>query len=255
MKRSAVGSLLRTTQAYCIQVCEKQTLEYGIAYSCERFPDLAEVQQFREVIAKEPQTLEKALHEAEGHFASLQRRFQVIALAEDTPSDSSTEFFASHGFHPKRYRAMALTEWIDLPTVDTVRILPARPMRAALKATFDDDARADLCDLRLDDPQYDMFVATVDGKPAGRCALYQVGDIARVMDFHLNATANRDEVERALLKQVLAMARRLEMRNICTLIEEGRDDAVQLMTDAGFTHDGDIVEFHRSDPDQVNEHS
>ena len=32
MQRSTTGSILRSTQALCGQLCEKKTLEYGIAY-------------------------------------------------------------------------------------------------------------------------------------------------------------------------------------------------------------------------------
>ena len=53
MERSTVGSLLRTTQALCGQLCEKETLTHGIAYTCARYPNLSEVNQFREVVVED----------------------------------------------------------------------------------------------------------------------------------------------------------------------------------------------------------
>lgn len=248
MKRSAVGSLLRTTQAYCIQVCEKQTLEYGIAYCCAQFPGVAEVQQYREIIATEQDTLAQALGEADTYFDDLKQRCLVLAPAEGSASDTAARFFEERGFEKRSFLALALVEWVDISTGGDVRVLPARPMRAALRATFDDPILADLCDLRLNDPQYDMFVAMVDGEPAGRCALYQVGDIARVMDLQLSPTNAGGDVERALLSHVLALARRIEMRNICTMVRSDQVDALRVLTDVGFQNDGEIVEFHRTTP-------
>ena len=42
MERSTVGALLRSTQAYCAQLSDKQTLDHGIAYHREEFPSIAE---------------------------------------------------------------------------------------------------------------------------------------------------------------------------------------------------------------------
>lgn len=245
MKRSVVNSLLRTTQAYSIQICEKETLEYGIAYSSEQFPDVADVQQFREVIATEPDTLAKALTEADSYFEECGRRCLVFAPAKGNAEDATNDFFKKHGFERRCFVALALTEWVDISPRDDVRILPARPMRAALRATFENSTDAEICDLRLNDPQFDMFVAMLDGQPVGRCAFYQVGDIARIMDLHLLPTNAPGDIERQLLRHVLTMARRVEMRNICTLVRADHAEALHLFTDAGFQRDGEIVEFHR----------
>ena len=51
----------------------------------------------------------------------------------------------------------------------------------------------------MNDPNFDLFLAMVDGQPAGRCALYQVGDIARVTDLAVGSLPAGSDVERALL--------------------------------------------------------
>jgi len=90
--------------------------------------------------------------------------------------------------------AMALTAYREIQTNPDVRVLPARPMRAAYRAVFDeawsiypDSMRSDCVDAcveRLDDHRMDMFVALIDKQPAGVCGLFQVGDIGRIVDVY-----------------------------------------------------------------------
>jgi len=258
LERTTVGSLLRSTQAHHSQLCEKRTLEYGIAYFSERFPDLPEANQFREVVVDNPAPIASAYDEAEACFGSLGLFCYTWAPAVGEASPELSAFLAAKGFRQRGYVAMTLTEWVTLEPAEGVRVLPARAMRAALRDTFVDrsdasgggaaDRLAEACDERLNDPQYDMFVAVVDGKPAGRCALYQVGDIARLMDLEVcDAFADRG-VQRALTAHGLAMAKRLTMRNICAQVEEADAVRREWFERAGFVADGRIVEFHRAAP-------
>ena len=84
-------------------------------------------------------------------------------------------------------------------------------------------------------------------QPAGRCALYQVGDLARVMDLTVLPAFDGRDVERALTTHVLALARRLTMRHIFLQIAD--DDATRrdAFERAGFVPDGTIAEFARDE--------
>jgi N-acetylglutamate synthase-like GNAT family acetyltransferase len=97
---------------------------------------------------------------------------------------------------------------------------------------------------RLDDPQLDMFVAMIDQQPAGRCGLYQVGDIARVMDLVVRSDYENRGVENALTAHALAYAKRIGMRNICLQIDT-HDAQRTWFEHAGFIENGQLVEFHR----------
>jgi len=255
MERTTIGSLLRSTQAFGSQLCEKQTLEQGIAYYCRRFADLPEANQFREVVIDAPEQIAAAFDEAEAWFHDQGLRCHVWAPAGGGASAELNAFLATQGFRERGYLAMRLTTWVNMEPVGDIRVLPARAMRAAVRQTFgevttsgedgDADQLADALNERMNDPQFDVFVAMIGARPVGRCALYQVGDIARVMDLHVSAPSRRDDVQRSLIAHVLAMAKRLQMRNICVQVDETDTQRRAWFEAAGFVADGRIVEFHR----------
>ena len=255
MERNTVGSLLRSTQALRSQLCGKQTLEQGIAYYSERFANLPEANQFREVVVGSSEQIVAAFDEAQAWFSERDLRCHVWAPAGGEASPELAAFLAARGYEERGYLAMTLATWVEIEPVGDVRILPARAMRAALRRTFHDaatssdtgdaDELADAMDERMNDPQFDVFVAMIDAKPMGRCGLYQVGDIARVVDLCVSGTFRRDDVERALTAHVLAMAKRLQMRNICVQVDEGDAKRRAWFGAYGFVADGRVVEFER----------
>jgi hypothetical protein len=58
-------------------------------------------------------------------------------------------------------------------------------------------------------------------------------------------------VEQALLSHVLALAKRLTMRNVLTQIDETDRAGRRFLQEAGFVCDGEIVEFERDPPTHV----
>lgn len=260
MERTTVGSIMRSTQAYCLQLCEKETLDYGIAYFSERFAKLPEANQFREVMVG-ANDVSKAFAEAESFFRERNLRCYRWAPAADSNTPELTSFLIAQGFTEVRYAAMRLSSWPEATLAgrgaseNKIRILPARAMRAALRATFTESSprdhafnqiAADACGERIDDPQLDMFVAMIEGKAAGRCGLYQVGDIARVIDLYVAKPFLNQGAEEAQLGYVLSMAHRLAFRNVCAQVALADAEQLTLMEKFGFVADGNIHEFHRS---------
>ena len=255
IQRSTVGSLLRSMQAFCGQLCEKETLEYGIVYCCPRFPTLPEVNQFREVVIDDAACIPAAFQQAEQAFGARQVSCRRWATAGGTPTPELHRFLSEQGFVPHSQTAMTLTRWPDPSVSPSVRIIPARAVREAYRKTFlveSDSAspqeraeRADSFGERLDDPSFDAIVAMVDGVPAGRCVLFQVGDIARVIDLCVGPGFDGKGVETALLSHALTLAKRLAMRNICTLVESEDAASLTRLHASGFVEDGVIVEFER----------
>lgn len=258
MERSTVGSLLRSTQALCTQLSEKETLEHGIAYYSERLALAPEANQFREVVIDDPAAADRAYAEAEGWFQARGLRCHAWAPAGGASTPTLDELLKTRGFIATEYTALILSRWVEFEPVEGVRVLPGRAMRAALERTFlDHDAppgepappmSAAVCTQRMDDPQFDMFVAMHSEAPAGRCAFYQVGDLARVMDLFVLPNHAGVGVEQALIAHVLAMAKRLAIRNIHTQIDSGDRAALDFFQRAGFEADGTIVEYHRKTP-------
>ncbi|MEK6799744.1 MAG: GNAT family N-acetyltransferase [Planctomycetota bacterium] len=256
MERTSVGAWLRAVQAHCGQLCDKQTLGHGIAYTCKRFPSLPEVNQFREVSLETSADLPVAFEQCEQCFAQQNLTCRGWTPAEGTPPTILADFLARRGFVPRRTTIMRLTTWEAIQADAAVRILPARAMRAAFRATFveshsnqaavDAETLADAASERLDDPQLDMFVANIDGRPVGRIGLHQVGDIARVVDLHVVPSASPEKVGASLLAHALGLARRLTIPMVLTQVPEGDEPLRMLFTRAGFVEDGQVVEFGRS---------
>ena len=98
---------------------------------------------------------------------------------------------------------------------------------------------------RFPPDEHDMFVALVNKEPAGRCALYQVGDLAHVRDLTVLPEYADRGVERTLLAHVLTLAKRLELGKVMAHV--AKDDAVRLARfhHAGFVPAGEIEEFRR----------
>ena len=251
VQRSTVASLLRSSQAYCQQVCDKETLTHGIAFYSERFAHLPAANQFREVTVAAASEIPRAFDDVQRWFQSQGTQCARWAPADPTAVEPFASFLDPHGFTARHYTAMTLTRWSDSDAHSGLRILPARAMRAAYRESFEtltsgtpDVANADLYEARLDDPSYDAFLALIDNVPVARGALYQLGDFARVIDFARLSTIAGDEAPAALLGHLLALARRLSMRSVHTQIAAENHPARALLESAGFVTDGELVEFH-----------
>ncbi len=261
MERTTVGLLLRSTQAYCTQLCDKETLEYGIAYYNPRFASLPEANQFREVLIEDPAQMPQAFEQTETWFHKRNMFCHRWSPADGQATKELADFLTRRGFRRRQHMAMSLARWVDQKTPEQVRILPARPMRTAYRETFTQVDTPELSAMgellaeaaleRLDDPHFDMVVALWEKHPAGRCGLYQVGDIARVMSVDVLPKYAGLGIEEALLGYVLALAKRLTMRNVLAQIGETDLAGQSFLKNAGFVCDGEIAEFERDPPMHV----
>ena len=258
MQRSTIGSLLRSTQAYCSQLCEKQTLDTGIAFYSERFGDLPEVNQFREVVLNDGGSVSQSFQQAKAWFDARNLTCHRWAPALDTPVEPLQDFLAERGFRARPLTAMTLTEWVPTEPEPNLRVLPARAMRPIYVQSFLDFSTghnqgppgvlASAQNDRLDDSQLDMFVAVSQKRALGRGGLYQVGDFGRVIDLCVEQSPQQDAIARMLLAHILALAKRLTLRSV--LVQIDRDDATrrQWFEQAGFVVDGEFVEFELHNP-------
>ncbi len=257
MERSAIGSLLRAEQAYAWQLCEKQTLTYGIAYYQKSPTRLHELQQFREVTIENSMDLPRAFEEAESFFAALGTKCLRWVAAQNQQTEALSTFLQERGFVPMTYTVWMLSEWVNRAHTCKYRVLPARPMQSAmLEAVMHDVAwasepesfreeRARVLKERISEPSFDLFLAMDGQRPVGRCALFQVGDIASIMDVGVVDGVDSREVESALLSHVLVLSRRLNMKNIVMRIADACADRGELAVSKGFVPSGSLIEFDR----------
>jgi len=255
VERSTIGSFLRAMQARCGQICEKETLEFGIAYYSQRFAAIPDACQLREVWLPDSSKLTEAFRQSEAWFASKGLRCLRWAAAEGQPIDRLQPFLIERGFTPQESVVMGLGRWVECASAESLRILPARAMRAVFRETFLAEggaawaeALADAALERLDDPQLDMFVALRDKRPVGRCGLHQVGDIGQVGDLWVAEGRDSLDVEAALLHYVLALAKRLAMPTV--LVQAPAADTAQQerFASLGFVAAARHVEFDRVSP-------
>jgi len=247
MERTTLGSWLRTSQAFGQQICEKETLDDGIAFFNSRFASLPEACQFREVLVSGPGGEPSAFAKAEAWFTGRTLRCLRWAPAEGQAVAPLGEVLLPHGFRRRDWTVMALAHWVETPTVAGIRILPARAMRDAFRDTFRGDSTllADAYLERLDDPQLDMFVAVSEQGAVGRGGLFQVGDIARIVEPRAAPGSPEGEVECALLAVVLGLARRLTLRKVFIQVEREDAAARDRLIRLGFADAGEFVEFDR----------
>lgn len=262
MSHEVVGSVLRCRQAFAGQICERVTLDFGIAFFSETFPSLPEANQFREVVMPPSGELDEAFEQARRFFA--ERRLEIMRWApvEGVAPAAMQQGLARHGFLERVEDVFRLARWEHREKQANVRILPARAMRAAFDATFSGggtpDAVAalerDAFAVRLDDPSLDMFVAIRDGNAVGRCGLHQVGDVAHFIGPVASGEPRATAAD-ALVAHVLALAQRLNMRLICATAT--RDDAWkrELLLEHGFEAAGQLVEFDRADASSLAQHT
>lgn len=258
MERSTVASLLRSTQAYCQQICEKQTFDFGIAYWNSRFPALPDANQIREVTLDDPQQIRAAQDEVNVWFAPRGLKCLRWSSALGSPSQSLSEFLTVQEYRQRNLIVFHLADWKTVSAGGAIRVLPARAVRDAFRSTFlsateppfaaDREQWANSFMERLDDPQLDMFVAVIGNRPAGRCGLFQVGDIARILGLSILPEFADRGVEQALLAHVLGMARRLTMPMVVAQAARSDVRRSRLLQDFGFVAGGELTEFELASP-------
>lgn len=253
IERSTVNSLLRCAQAYCNQLCDKETLEFGIVYYCERFPDVPALNQFREVIAEDAGEVQSAVRESADWFEKHRLTCHAWAPALGRASEALAARLRELGYERRVQQAWRLASWPDGTDTPAVRVLPARAMRAVYTSILgqvhsgDGAGQTEAALERLDDPSLDVFVGLVDKTPVGTCALYQVGDLVEVRDLWVAPDHADRDVATALLSHVLALAKRLTMANVLAAVGETDVAVCDWLRRAGFVADGEIETFcHRS---------
>lgn len=157
---------------------------------------------------------------------------------------------------PKGWRrvdsvAMNLTDWsaLNAQPDPTFRVLPARAMPKAYRRIFtetgarDEETAASL--ERLNDSNYDAFVAMSGEQPVGRAAYLEVGDIACLSDLFVAPSHRGQGVARGLFRQVMQLARRLGPRAFVASVPADNKAGADFLKRTGFTPAGTLTQFVR----------
>ena len=244
MSSSIVSAIRRADQIFFELVGEKLTLEHGIAFFDQEHPRSQRDNVFREVWVEEAELMPQAWDEVEAFYKShdLSCCGWVPALGQQV--ELIEPYLRERGLHRQSLAAMYVPDWPDLQVTPGLRVLPARAMRQAFRGLFDSAESAELDERRLDCPQVDIFVAVMDGQPAGRCSLLQAGEIGNIRDLYVAPEFRRRRVAASLLAHVLEMSHRLMMRIVCAQVDSQDAESITFLKHCGFEKQGELVEYH-----------
>lgn len=251
-----ISAVRRADQAYYEQIAQIESLDFGVAFTSGTFPNSPDANQFREVqLGSTP--IAEVFESAERFYAQRNLTCFRWTPALNEPLDAYDAFLPTQGFTRRDRLALAMTDWpATTPPDPAIRIIPARAMRKSYRATFLDpgDTRwsaeskalmADEAEERLNDANYDCFVAMYNDRPAGRIAYHEVGDIAALRDLYVVTAHRRQSVGRALLSHVVALAKRLAPRVFVASISSDDEPASRYLQRSGFKPAGSMAEYDR----------
>jgi GNAT superfamily N-acetyltransferase len=247
-----VSAVRRSDQVYYELVSSRHTIDCAYAYTCGDYPDLAECNFVGEVVladTPDPVALVNA------HFAERGlrcHRWEPAAIQSPAPVEA---LVSPLGFERRETAALGLSRE-PAPAQCPVRILGGRAMRRAYTAVVGQRSAAGgrLSDQlarhqleRLNEPQYDAFVALSGDDPVGMVSLLQVGEIGRICDLYVVPDRRGRGVAAALLAHVISTARRWSLRTLCARVALENDAALRVFSRAGLEEHGRIVSFSRPD--------
>lgn len=234
------------------QICEWEPLDYGVAFTCPRYPDLTGAQQLRDVWLADIDG-PNAFDRAETYFADRNLQCSVWTPASGQPDAPVEALMTSKGWQHETIVALNLAD-IDKSPAELekpdVRILPARAMRRAYRAFLEslhhkDESACDAAFDRLDDASYEVLLAVRDGVAVARIGYHEVGEFARLRDFSALSNAADDNSRSMLLAHFLLRARRLSPRVVVACFPEAATDDITFLTQRGFAEAGRLLQFRR----------
>lgn len=248
MTSSGVQDVHRSNQAWFERVCERETLDFGIAFYTDRYGEYGGANQLREVVLDEV-GIEGAWEGCEGFYETKGTRCRRWVPAIAQAPEALESFLGARGFERVDLRVMNVSSWVEIGGGEEFRVVPARAVRAAYE-TFC-GAWGGLALDRLDDPGLEMSVVIV-GPPVtegptvvGRLGFFQIGDVGRVRELKVSAEYGERGVERALMRHVLGFARRMSVRSVCAEVRAGDAELMALHRVCGFADCGSTTRFER----------
>jgi ribosomal protein S18 acetylase RimI-like enzyme len=103
---------------------------------------------------------------------------------------------------------------------------------------------------RLEDPRFEMLLAMDGSTAVGQGALLQVGPVAAIYGVYVEPGCRGRGIARAILGELVTLARRLELRTVVLEVEEDNHAALALYDACGFAVAGETVRFCRPRGDE-----
>lgn len=233
----------------CEQLATWESLEFGVAFRSPEHPTLAAANQLRDVWL-ETVSGDTAYERTEAHFAAHGRICRRWVPSSGQPTEPVASVLKNKGWTRVETLAMGLADWAmaSMASPAAIRVLPARAMKKAYRKTFDGATPAEMQAgiERLNDPNYEAFVAVMDGEPAGRSAYLEVGDIARLADVFVRPSFRRRDIGRVMVAHFLRIGRRLSPRVVVASCDATDPASRSFLERCGFMASGSLTAFDRS---------
>lgn len=254
----AASAVRRSNQVYYEQVAGRETIACGYAYYSSDYPRVAACNFLGEVLLDDDTPNPSAL--VDEFYADRGLECHRWAPAAGQSPEQVERLLAPDVFERRESIALLFPPNADYRLDARVRVLGARAMRRAYTAIVGQRSAAqpDLADdltavqlERLNDPQYDGFVALLDDEPVGICSVFQVGEIGRICDVFVVEKLRRRGVGAAMVSYAVMTARRWSLRPICAEVPADDEPARALFRKLGFEEGGVIVSFRRRTASEV----
>lgn len=244
-----VSAARRSELALAEQVSQWESLSFGVAFWSGAFPNSPEANQLRDVWLADSDPL-AVYQQAHDFFVSRGVTCGKWSPAAGQAVDPVATLLIAKGWKQQELGAWALSrwDWVDVAPMPGTRVLPARAMPRAFRDTYENNSpSADLAAERLNDSRQDIFVAMLEGKPAGRIGYLQVGDFASLTDLFVLPPARGRGVARAMVAHVLGLARRLLPRAFVATLPSAETTGTTFLERCGFAQCGSLAQFIRNE--------
>ncbi len=250
--KDVLSAARRSEQVWWEQICEWESLDYGVAYTCERYPSLTDAQQLRDVWLADIDGC-VAFDRAESYYSERNLTCCVWTPASGQEEAPVSAIMAEKGWRREDLVVLGLEQLDQGPTnltLGDVRVLPARPMRRSYRTFLEsihagDESACNAAFDRLDDASYEVLLAVRDGEAVGRIGYHDVGDVGRIREFSISSDDGIDDLRRLLLAHFLLRARRLSPRVIVACCLDTNPSEITFLNDCGFIEAGRLVRFRR----------
>ena len=240
----------RSNRALVEQVAQWESLEFGVAFYSATLPREAAANQLQDAWLAEVDGA-TAYERAEAYY----RERNATCLAWTPASAQAIEPLEAL-LLPKGWRrvdclAMHMTDWsaLDAQANAAIRVLPARAMPKAFRRSITEtgagDEETNAAFERLNDSNYDAFVAMSGDQPVGRVAYLEVGDIGRLAELFVTPAQRGRGIGRGLLWHVRQLVRRLGPRAFVASVPAEDDAGASFLQRAGFSQVGTFTHFVR----------
>ncbi|QOV89281.1 GNAT family N-acetyltransferase [Humisphaera borealis] len=271
----------RTERLWAEHLGEIEQLDVGVAVSNPQLPNVHDANRLLEATLQPGQSPQEAFDEVRRHFdrcgtrcwywqmgvaAGVQARIPATALESPGPHDEAAgalpAYLAKRGYHRTTEDVMALTGRSGRADQDArddardhggISILPARAaFRQARELAEEPDSwnpeptLADAGMLHLDDPRCDALLAMRNGRAVGRVTVFAVGEVGRIDQVYVSASARRQGIGRLLITRALEICARSLFKHVMLSVDPSNAAAISLYNSFGFRRIGEQVNWRAS---------